>query len=72
METTTDAAPSQSQTQSHSSSQPGREAPASASDKDLRWKQFKERNPRLRMLIIIGAVVLAGGACPGVAIFEQL
>ena len=27
-------------------------------DKDLRWKQFRERNPRLRMLIIIGAVVL--------------
>jgi membrane fusion protein (multidrug efflux system) len=58
METTTETAPSQSQTQSQSSSQPAREAPGPVLDKDLRWKQFRERNPRLRMLIIIGAVVL--------------
>jgi membrane fusion protein (multidrug efflux system) len=27
-------------------------------DRDLRWRQFKERNPRLRMAIIIGSVAL--------------
>lgn len=27
-------------------------------DRDLRWRQFKERNPRLRMAIIIGTVAL--------------
>jgi membrane fusion protein (multidrug efflux system) len=27
-------------------------------DRDLRWRQFKERNPRLRMAVIIGSVAL--------------
>jgi membrane fusion protein, multidrug efflux system len=28
------------------------------SDRDLKWKEFRSRNPRLRMFIIIGVVVL--------------
>jgi membrane fusion protein, multidrug efflux system len=28
------------------------------SDRDLKWKQFRERNPRLRMFLIVGIVVL--------------
>ena len=27
-------------------------------DRDLRWRQFKDRNPRLRMAVIIGSVAL--------------
>jgi membrane fusion protein, multidrug efflux system len=33
-------------------------APLPASERDLRWKQFHERNPRLRILLIIGVIVL--------------
>jgi membrane fusion protein (multidrug efflux system) len=32
--------------------------PTPLSDRDLKWKQFRERNPRLRMFLIIGVVVL--------------
>jgi membrane fusion protein, multidrug efflux system len=35
------------------------ERPTPASDRDLKWKQFARRNPRLRMFLIIGLVVLA-------------
>jgi len=28
------------------------------SDRDLKWKEFHSRNPRLRMFIIVGVVVL--------------
>jgi membrane fusion protein, multidrug efflux system len=33
-------------------------APLPASERDLRWKQFHERNPRFRVLLIIGAIIL--------------
>ena len=32
--------------------------PAAVSDRDLKWKQFRSRSPRLRMFFIIGLVVL--------------
>jgi membrane fusion protein, multidrug efflux system len=32
--------------------------PAPLSDRDLRWKQFRQRNPRFRMFLIIAIVVL--------------
>jgi membrane fusion protein (multidrug efflux system) len=32
--------------------------PAAVSDRDLKWKEFRSRNPRVRMFIIIGLVVL--------------
>ena len=32
--------------------------PAPLSERDLKWKQFRERNPRFRMFLIIGIVVL--------------
>lgn len=35
-----------------------RPAPLPASDRDLRWRRFKARNPRFRMFLIIGVVVL--------------
>ena len=35
--------------------QPG---PLPASDRDLRWKSFQSRNPRFRVLLIVGIVVL--------------
>jgi len=31
---------------------------SSLSDRDLKWKEFQSRNPRLRMFIIVGVVVL--------------
>ncbi len=31
---------------------------SSLSDRDLKWKEFHSRNPRLRMFIIVGVVVL--------------
>jgi membrane fusion protein (multidrug efflux system) len=38
---------------------PGQERrPAPLSERDLKWKQFRERNPRFRMFLIIGVVVL--------------
>jgi membrane fusion protein (multidrug efflux system) len=35
-----------------------RPSPLPASERDLKWKQFQSRNPRFRMFIIIGVVVL--------------
>ena len=32
--------------------------PLPASDRDLRWRRFRARNPRLRMFLIIGFIVL--------------
>src|SRR5919206_188552 len=32
--------------------------PSALSDRDLRWKNFQSRNPRFRMFLIIGIVVL--------------
>ncbi|HZP61896.1 MAG TPA: HlyD family secretion protein [Terriglobales bacterium] len=32
--------------------------PLPASDRDLRWRRFRTRNPRLRMFLIIGFIVL--------------
>jgi membrane fusion protein (multidrug efflux system) len=32
--------------------------PTPLSERDLKWKQFRERNPRFRMFVIIGVVVL--------------
>lgn len=51
-QTTTDAAVSERPAEhpSHRADDPP--------DRDLRWRQFKERNPRLRMAIIIGSVAL--------------
>jgi membrane fusion protein (multidrug efflux system) len=40
---------------------PQNEAPqgrASLSERDLKWKQFRSRNPRFRMFVIVGIVVL--------------
>jgi membrane fusion protein, multidrug efflux system len=37
---------------------PRRTAPLPASEKDLRWKRLRSRNPRFRMFMIIGFVVL--------------
>jgi len=33
-------------------------APLPASEKDLRWRQFQERNPRFRLALILGGIVL--------------
>src|SRR5258708_22964459 len=33
-------------------------SPLPASERDLKWKQFQSRNPRFRMFVIIGVVVL--------------
>src|SRR5207244_12655240 len=32
--------------------------PSALSERDLKWKQFQSRNPRFRMFLIIGVVVL--------------
>jgi membrane fusion protein, multidrug efflux system len=33
-------------------------APLPATEKDLRWRQFQERNPRFRLALILGGIVL--------------
>ncbi|HEY4054390.1 MAG TPA: HlyD family secretion protein [Terriglobales bacterium] len=38
--------------------QPQEHKPAQISERDLKWKQFRSRNPRFRMFLIIGVVVL--------------
>src|SRR5256885_15366378 len=38
--------------------QPQEHKPAQISERDLKWKQFQSRNPRFRMFLIIGIVVL--------------
>ncbi len=40
------------------SSQPQEHKPPQISERDLKWKQFRSRNPRFRMFLIIGLVVL--------------
>lgn len=45
------------QTQNHPAEVDERRSPT-LSDRDLKWKEFRSRNPRLRMFIIIGVVVL--------------
>jgi len=47
----------ETQTQNHPAEVDERRSPA-LSDRDLKWKDFRSRNPRLRMFIIIGVVVL--------------
>jgi len=47
----------ETQTQNHSAEVEERRGPA-LSDRDLKWKEFRSRSPRLRMFIIIGVVVL--------------
>ena len=37
---------------------PQEHRPSALSDRDLRWRQFQSRNPRFRMSLIIGVVVL--------------
>jgi len=36
----------------------GQPAPLPASDRDLRWKSFRAGNPRFRVFLIVGIVVL--------------
>ena len=45
------------QTQNHPADTDERRSPA-LSERDLKWKEFRSRNPRLRMFIIVGVVVL--------------
>ncbi len=47
----------ETQTQNHPAEVDERRGPA-LSDRDLKWKEFRSRSPRLRMFIIIGLVVL--------------
>jgi membrane fusion protein, multidrug efflux system len=47
--------PGESEPQSHSPNQP---APLPASERDLRWRRFRSRSPRLRLFLIFGIVVL--------------
>jgi len=47
----------ETETQNHPGEVDERRSPA-LSDRDLKWKEFRSRNPRLRMFIIIGVVVL--------------
>src|SRR4029078_13005483 len=44
-------------TQTHPAETDERRGPA-LSDRDLKWKEFRSRSPRLRMFVIIGVVVL--------------
>jgi multidrug resistance efflux pump len=37
---------------------PASPAPLPASDRDLKWKRFSNRNPQFRMFLIIGVIVL--------------
>src|SRR5258706_5308842 len=46
----TQAKPNRPETEQH--------AATAISDRDLKWKEFRSRSPRLRLLIIIGVVVL--------------
>jgi membrane fusion protein, multidrug efflux system len=49
----------QTETQEHPPQTQGEQhRPATLSERDLKWRQFQSRNPRLRMFLIIGVVVL--------------
>lgn len=39
-------------------SQPSQPRPSALSERDLKWREFRSRNPRFRMFLIIGIVVL--------------
>ena len=41
--------------ENHPGTQP---APLPATERDLRWRQFQQRNPRLRLALILGGIVL--------------
>ena len=45
------------QTQNHPADSDERRSPV-LSERDLKWREFRSRNPRLRMFIIVGVVVL--------------
>lgn len=47
----------ETQTQNHPAEVEEHRGPA-LSERDLKWKEFRSRNPRLRMFVIIGVVVL--------------
>src|SRR5258707_13230066 len=49
-ETETQERPAQTQAPEH--------RPSALSERDLKWRQFQSRNPRFRMFLIIGIVVL--------------
>src|SRR5258707_4831461 len=49
-ETETQERPAQTQAPEH--------RPSALSERDLKWRQFQSRNPRFRMFLIIGVVVL--------------
>src|SRR5579885_2553524 len=51
----TDTAVRDKQTEAETRAHAG---PLPASDRDLRWRRFRSRNPRLRMFLIIGFIVL--------------
>jgi len=44
-------------------------APLPASDRDLRWRRIRSRDPRFRVALIIGAIVLL---VVSVALFHKL
>ncbi|MBV8775386.1 MAG: HlyD family secretion protein [Deltaproteobacteria bacterium] len=49
----------QTETREHRPQSPGDEhRPVPLGERDLRWRQFQSRSPRLRMFLIIGVVVL--------------
>jgi membrane fusion protein (multidrug efflux system) len=49
----------ETETQERTPQPPGQERRRTPlSERDLKWKQFRERNPRLRMFLIVGLVVL--------------
>jgi membrane fusion protein, multidrug efflux system len=53
----TDTAVHENQRESQPASPP-HAGPLPASDRDLRWRRFKSRNPRFRLFLIIGIIVL--------------
>lgn len=53
----TDTAVHENQRESQPAS-PQHAGPLPASDRDLRWRRFKSRNPRFRLFLIIGIIVL--------------
>ncbi|MGA8151730.1 MAG: HlyD family secretion protein [Terriglobales bacterium] len=53
--TDTMAPTSESEPQAQS---PGQPAPLPASERDLRWRRFRSRSPRVRLFLIFGVVVL--------------
>lgn len=48
----------ETETQERMQNPPAEQKPPQITDHDLKWKQFRSRNPRFRMFLIIGLVVL--------------